>query len=160
MTELTLDTRLCMSHLLLKETFDRFSFIEGEIVTCNRFTMDGYLQKAFFEEPPAKEYSLWSDMREYCFSIIRGKRTPLIFKLIFSLAREDFSDFLKLYQLSFQEHELTGLYLNFRFDGTLLQCITGTSMNTFTLDKSLDHAWDDYVRKFFGQCQIPWEPSA
>lgn len=34
-----------MSHLLLKETFDNFSFIEGEIITFNTFRIDGYMQK-------------------------------------------------------------------------------------------------------------------
>ncbi len=38
-----------MNHLLLQETFDNFSFIEGEITTFNRFTMDGYLHKEFFD---------------------------------------------------------------------------------------------------------------
>mgnify|MGYP005803493919 CR=1 FL=1 len=30
-----------MSHLLLSDTFDYFSFIEGEIVTFNTFKIDG-----------------------------------------------------------------------------------------------------------------------
>ena len=32
-----------MSHLLLKETFDNFSFIEGEVITFNTFHIDGYI---------------------------------------------------------------------------------------------------------------------
>ena len=31
MTVITLNAKICMSHLLLKDTFDRFSFLEGEI---------------------------------------------------------------------------------------------------------------------------------
>ena len=48
---LTLDTKKCMSSLLLSEAFDHFFFIEGEITTFGKFTMDGYMQKDFFEEP-------------------------------------------------------------------------------------------------------------
>ena len=76
-----------MAQLLLSETFDHFSFIEGEIVTFNTFKIDGFIQKDFFdaeEEPP--QYSYWENLREYCFSIIRGKRTPLSFHLVFSLS--------------------------------------------------------------------------
>ena len=74
---LTLDTKKCMSSLLLTEAFDQFSFIEGEITTFGKFTMDGYLQKDFFEEPPQRAYALWSDLRSYCFSIICPARTFL-----------------------------------------------------------------------------------
>lgn len=34
-----------MSHLLLNETFDHFSFIEGEITTFNTFHIDGFIKK-------------------------------------------------------------------------------------------------------------------
>ena len=52
MITISLKTKPSMSHLLLKDTFDQFSFIEGEITTFNKFTIDGYLQKDFFEEKP------------------------------------------------------------------------------------------------------------
>lgn len=81
------DIKNFMAQLLLSETFDHFSFIEGEIVTFNTFKIDGFIQKDFFdteEEPP--QYSYWENLREYCFSIIRGKRTPLSFHLVFSLS--------------------------------------------------------------------------
>ena len=35
------NTKEFMSHLLLADTFDHFSFIEGEIVTFNTFRIDG-----------------------------------------------------------------------------------------------------------------------
>ena len=30
-------------------------------------------------------------------------------------------------------------------------------MNTFTMDKSLEHAWDTMVQRFFKQKQMPFE---
>ena len=52
MISLTLtNVKKFMSQLLMTETFDRFSFIEGEIVTFNTFKLDGYLQKDFFDAP-------------------------------------------------------------------------------------------------------------
>ena len=47
--------------------------------------------------------------------------------------------------------DVQGLYLNIRYDGKHLSCITGTSFKTFTLDKSLEHAWDEMVQKFLKQ---------
>lgn len=37
-----LSAKNCMSHLLLKDTFDTFLFIEGEFTTFNKFTISGY----------------------------------------------------------------------------------------------------------------------
>jgi hypothetical protein len=155
---LNLKAKNCMSHLLLKPTFDEFSLVEGSIVTFNKFTIDGFLQKDFYEEAPEKEYSDWRDLREFCFNIIKGKRTPLSFKFILSLAKADFEKFLSANELDgFRPENIQGLYLNFRYDGTSLQCVTGTSLNMFTLDKSLDTAWDEYVRKFFARHEIEFE---
>lgn len=154
---LSLDTKSCMTQLLIKETFHSFAFIDGEITTFNRFSIDGYIHRSFFDEPPVEEYSRWSTLQEYCYSIIRGKRTPLSFKFVFSLPRDAFEIFLEKNELNYNQEEIQGLYLNLRYDGTKLQCITGTSLQSFTMDKSIDTAWDSYVKDFLQTNVIPWE---
>lgn len=149
-----------MKHLLLSETFDHFLFIEGEITTFNKFTIDGYLQKDFFEEETTLEFSFWKQIREFCFSIIKGKRTPLNFKFIFSLSPENIAKLISQNDLDFQPQDVQGLYLNFRFNGADMQCITGTSLKTFSMDKSLEQAWDKMVQKFFAQKGIEYELDA
>lgn len=147
-----------MSHLLLKPTFDRFSFIEGEVTTHNTFKADGFLHKNFFEEAPESEYSSWADMRDFFFRIIRGKRTPLSFKFILSLPAEEFGEFLKKADIStLSPSDIQGMYLNLKYDGSSLQCITGSSLNVFTMDKTLEKCWDTYVEKFFLEHEIDFE---
>jgi hypothetical protein len=139
-----------MAHLLLKETFDAFSFIEGEITTFNTFSIDGYLQKEFFDEAPERNYSYWKEVREFCWNIIRGKRTPLHFKIVLSLDAAAFAQFLNERQITVcTPEEIQGLYLNFRYHENVLQCVTGISMKSFTMDKTLEHEWDAYVTEFF-----------
>ncbi len=153
-----LKTKNCMQHLLLKTTFDSFSLIEGEITTYNTFHIDGYLHKKFFEEAPQKEYSSWGDLREFCFQIIRGKRTPLNFRFILSLPREDFEDFLNQQEIfAFRSSDLQGLYLNFKYDGTSLKCVTGISLSLFTMDKTLEKVWDNYAKEFFLKQEIDFD---
>ncbi len=147
-----------MSHLLLSETFDNFQFIEGEIVSFNTFTIDGYIHKAFFsDEEITQDYSYWKSLREYCFTLIRGKRTPLSFKFVFRLPQDEIAQLIAAQNLDFSADQVQGLYLNIHYDGTSLSCITGTSLNLFTLDKSLEHTWDQTVLKFFSEKQIPFD---
>ena len=153
------DVKECMGKLLLSEVFDPFYFIEGEIVTFGTFTMDGYLKKEFFdsEEAPAREYALWKDVREYCFSLIKGKRTPLSFKFVLGLSDSNIQKLLTQQGLDFKPQDVRGLYINLKYDGSKLQCITGTAMNLFTMDKSLEQAWDKMIQKFFTQKEIKYE---
>ena len=139
-----------MSHLLLSETFDNFYFIEGEIVTFNTFTIDGYIQKDFFDsDAELTEYSYWKNLREYCFSLIRGKRLPDSFHIILKLAPKD------VYKVAGQSggavrgEDIEGMYLNIRYENRELACITGLSMKTFTMDKTMDGLWDETVKEFF-----------
>jgi hypothetical protein len=150
------DVKECMGKLLLSETFDPFYFIEGEIVTFSTFTMDGYLRKDFFDEEnaPEREYALWKDMREFCFSIIKGKRTPLNFKFVLGLSDSNIEKLLLQQELDFKPQDVRGLYINLKYDGQNLQCVTGTAMNLFSMDKSLEQAWDKMVQKFFTQKDI------
>lgn len=151
--------KIFMKHLLLMETFDHFLFIEGEITTFNKFSIDGYLQKDFFEseERPTLEFAFWKQVREFSFSIIKGTRTPLNFKFIFSLSPENIAKLICMNQLDLQAENVQGLYLNLRFDGNNLQCVTGTSLKTFSMDRSLEQAWDKMVQKFFTQKEIDFE---
>lgn len=160
----SLDTKKCMNALLLQHAFDSFLFLEGEITTFNTYHIDGRLNKEFYRQlstldtpVPEREYALWKEQRDFCFSIIKGKLTPLHFRFIFSLSSPNIARFLEQEALSFTPSDVRGLYLNFKYDGKILTCTTGTSMNLFTLDKSLETAWDKMVQRIFAKHEIPFE---
>ena len=127
------DAKTITAHLFLKDTFDRFCLIEGEIITFNTFHIDGHVHRDFFDTTgpgddengttAPGEYSFWGSLRNHWI----------------------------------RPENVQGLYLNFHFDGTALTCVTGTSFRTFTMDKSLEHIWDEMAQKFFRQHQIPFE---
>ncbi|MEE1085660.1 MAG: DUF5721 family protein [Schaedlerella sp.] len=159
MISLTLTSqKTFISHLLLKDTFDNFQFIEGEIVTFNKFNFDGYIQKTFYEDTEnLPEYSSWKQVKDYCFSIIKGRQTPLSFRFIFRLSPQNTERLLSGNSLDFKPEDIQGLYLNISFDANGLKCITGTSLKIFSLDKSLEKMWDSMVQKFFEQKEIPFD---
>lgn len=165
MISLILDTKKCMAELLLRDTFHDFLFIEGEITTFNKFSIDGFIRKEFYKDSSDETvsdssedttYSPWKNIREFCFSIIKGKRTPLNFRFIFTLSGQMIEQIIQENSLDFRPEDVQGLYLNFRYDGASLMCITGTSMKTFTLDKSLENAFDQWTRAFFSSHNINW----
>lgn len=156
--ELT-DIKDSMAKLLFQNTFDNFLFIEGEITTYNKFTLDGYLQKKFYDEETnlligQREYTYWKDMKDLCFSMIKGKRTPLDFHFVYGLSAGNIGKLLSTEGIPLKPEDVGGLFLNFKYDGEHLGCITGTSIKTFTLDKSLEHAWDNMVQRFLTKSEI------
>lgn len=71
--------------LFLEKDFDDFLLKEANIVTFNSFTIDGRLHRGFYsaqeqEQMEMNPYSLWSQVRPICFSLIKGKRLPESFQ--------------------------------------------------------------------------------
>lgn len=89
---------------------------------------------------------------------MKGKHTPLHFKIVFQLSRQNVEKLLTGSGLSWTSADVFGLYLNLQYDGSHVTCTTGTSLKTFSMDKSLDRVWDEMVTKFFRQQQIPVLP--
>lgn len=155
------DIKDFMSKLLLGNAFDSFWLSEASITTSVSYTIDGFLHSEFYDTQEAellqeegRTYALWRDMKPFCFSVIKGKKTPLSFKIVFMLSKKNTQKLLASSKLSYQLEDIFGLFVNFQFDGQHLTCTTGTSLKTFSLDKSLDRVWDEMIRKFFKQQQI------
>ena len=158
------DIKNFMSKLLIGTDFDAFWLSEATVTTSITYTLDGLLHPDFFDTQEAellqaegREYTLWKDIKPFCFSIMKGKKTPLHFKIVFLLSRKNVEKLLQDHPLGLTTEDIFGLFVNFQYDGTHLTCTTGTSLKTFTLDKTLDHVWDDLIQKFFKQQKIPYQ---
>lgn len=157
------NTKNFMNHLLLKETFDPFLVVEAAITTYNTFHIDGRLKPQYYspEEQEAlnlsaRHFSRWQELRPFCLELIKGKRTPLSFHFTFQLSSENTKKLLEQTQSTFSLQDINGLVLNIRYDDAGLFCTTALSLNLFTMDKSLDHSWDQMVQKFFMKQEIPF----
>lgn len=156
-----LEVKDCMEKLLLSDTFDSFSFIEGDITTFMTIHIDGYLKKEFFTTEEQEEflathklYPSWGEVRSHCFQLIKGKKVPLDFKFVLAFSRENLALLLAKSYPSMTVDDISGLFLRFHYYDDKLECITGTSLKTFTLDKSMEHIWDDTAMKYLKQKEI------
>ena len=147
------DVRNFMSKLLMEDCFDSFLVNEISITTYNTFTIDGHLQKEFY---PSEELdtlkddhlSYWSKLKPFCLSVIKGRHTPLRFRLIFALDRHHIAALLNECETSLNMNDINELFLNIRFENGCLTCITGCSLKLFTPDKSIEKAFDRYIEDF------------
>ena len=147
-----------MNQLLCSDVFDDFSCVLGEITTFNTFTMDGFIHKEFVqpadkgqklpsnaEQHPStveSEYSLWADLRNYSYSLIKGQKLPLRFKFVFKLPSKEIEPFIAKYHLETTKGEIQGLYFIVRYENQSLYATTGTTLKTFSLSKDIEKAWD------------------
>lgn len=155
------DIRLFTSSLFIGTVFDGFLVREAEIVTFNTFHINGKVQREYYtdqeiEEKKIGELSSWDMVKPVCFSLIKGKKLPGSFRIVLQLGAEQTGDFLGERQLSLRTEQISGLYINIRYEEGQLYCVTGTSVNFFTMDKSLDMEWDRAVKEFLKEHKIPY----
>lgn len=157
------DTRSFMKKLLIGDTFDTFLLSEAAITTFAAFHIDGTFHPEFFSTEETEQlgveqcgYALWKRVRPFFFELNKGKNTPLSFHLVFRLAPHNVEQLIRQSGVALRPEDVDGLFLNIRYDGTSATCISGTSLKIFSLDKSLEHAWDSMLEKFFRQKEIPF----
>lgn len=147
--------------LFIGDLFDSFLLREANIVTFNSFTIDGRVRQGYYsdeelEENQIEEFSSWKAVKPVCFSLIKGKRLPESFRLVFLLSPEAKERFVKRYVPSMLPEQVGGLYLNVQYENNELLCVTGTSLNVFTMDKTLEREWDESVKEFLKKKEIPF----
>ena len=157
------DHRDFMKKLLMTDIFDMFQLSEASITTFAAFHIDGTFHAGYFSTEEAAEMTaekdslvLWKRVRPFFFELTRGKNTPLSFRIVLRLAPHNTEKLLLQTGVSLSAGDVGGLFLNIRFDESGLCCVSGTSVRVFTLDKSLDQAWDTMLERFFRQKQIPF----
>ena len=149
------DVKGFMNRLLIGETFDHFPMAEVSVTTFNTFSIDGKINKEFFDTDTQNiltqkgtVYSAWKEIKPFCFSIIRGKRTPLQFKIVFQLSPEQFFSIFEE-----KESDLFSAVSSFSFiiqyKNNMLLCTTGIAQTYFSMDKRAEQLWDAAVHNFF-----------
>ena len=145
--------------LFVEEVFDWWMMREAVITTFNMFTIDGRIRKGYFmeqelEEKGIGELSPGKLVRPVCFSLIKGKRLPESFRITLQLPGARVEQFLQSVQPDFKAEQVSGLYLNIRYEEQKLYCVTGTSLNVFTLDRKIEQEWDETVKRFLRKREI------
>lgn len=150
-----------MNKLFLRDTFDAFQLSEAVFVTFNTFHIDGSLQKEYYSSEELQtqnlsqqSWSFWRQVRPFCLDLIKGTHTPLEFRIVFRLSPANVEKLVAQTHLPISPADIDGLFLNLHFRQGALTCTTGSSLRFFTLDKTLEHTWDEMVKKFLQKQEI------
>lgn len=147
------DIKIFMSKLLIKEDFDEFLLKEATITTYNTFSIDGRIKEAFYsseelETMTQRTFSQWSTVKQHCYNIIKGKKLPVSFKFVLKMNDEVTLNLLKESGAPLNIADVEGLYLTIKYENNLLDCISATSLYTFTMDKTLENHYDKSIEKY------------
>lgn len=94
------------------------------------------------EKKESQKYLTFIELKPFVLSILKSPVKPSVFKIIFCVRNPE--------QL---HNNAKALFININYydndNEKRINITTATSQKNFTLDKSLDHFWDDYIKNFF-----------
>lgn len=154
-------TKNMMNALLASECFDTFLLEEAAITTFNTFRIDGHVVKDFYTADElseiSSEFSFWRDIRPFCFQLIKGKKTPVSFKVVLHAPKALVEKIAATPECGVAANLIRALALNIRYDNGRVLCVTGSAYSTFIMDKSAELLWDAYVRHMLSELGIDFE---
>jgi len=134
-----------MGQLLREVLFDVFEVRSVEIVTNIRMNIDGQQAaeaEAADEAIQIKKpgFSTWEALRPLVYAIIKTSPKPKHVKVVFSYKANEACDI---------HANAAALFLNLAYENDSVTFTTGTAQKEFVFEKSLDIAWDEWVKAFF-----------
>ena len=153
------DTKKFMNCLLRTEAFDQFLLYDMSLDVLHHFHFDGginanYLSSEEQEVYEGQKYITWLSLKPQITSILTQSHTPTNMKITMSLNSNATLDVQKRLLGEQATYPVQGFLINIAFDGTKVSVITGVNYSQFTLDKSVEHAFDRMIEKFFRKHEL------
>ena len=127
-----------MGRVMKEDVFNDFKVRNVDILAKNRFSLDGE-----FLDGETKNFSMWSEVQPLVFEVVKQMGRPSVLKIVFSHKEPQ------------AIHEnASALFLNMMYENGKVSFTTATSQKAFSLEKTLDSKWDEWMRSFFGSIGI------
>lgn len=140
-----LDIKPFMQLLFQTNALDLYQFVSATIQTDMTYTLDGHINRNFFDEEELASHTLtditylpWQLAKEKIFLLIKGKRTPSQLKIVIKANRSQTEALLERTKSSLNPNDIDGIFLNIIFQENKLNVTCGISYKIFTLDKILE----------------------
>lgn len=154
------DLKRITALLFTENSFDRFLLKSVQLSAQLSVTISGEKDPDFYaEEEREKEmqdaFVRYETVRPLLYSLIKGKRPPLSFRIIL-ITDKNTTNRLKV-KSGFTDCDVTSLSINLNYRSSQLVLSTGVSYAGFSLDKSLEDAWEKAVRDFLDEKGVTYE---
>ena len=151
-----------MAKLLVSDVFDIFRLQEANLITYVTYNISGRIRPDFYtpeeRENLTEEFISWSEMRPKLFELIKGKNAPISFRMTLSLDNAQMLALLQKESPEGHSDALRALVINIRFENGAVAIMTGTSYDSFVLDKSEEQIWDSAFIRFLTSKGIEFTP--
>lgn len=159
-----LDIKPFMQLLFQTDQLDSYSLISADIRTDITYSLDGHINKNFYSEEELSLFSLeskaylpWSLAKEKVFTIIKGKKTPSLLKIVLKASEQLVNELLAVTSSSLHANDIDGMFLNIMFQENKLNVVCGISYQIFTLDKNLESEFASNIVTLFKSYGITCE---
>ena len=150
------DVKSFMGTLLMSEQFDFLEVRGVDLTTFTHFNISGQKTQQIGSETDSDDedkpeekvktiYCNWAEIRPLVHGFIKGGAKPSYMKIIFSM---ESGEAQRLHD------NAAAMYLNVTYNGEEVFFTSATAQRGFSLDKSLDHVWEDYLVEFFRTNEI------
>ena len=153
-----------MAGLLSSDIFDIFLLEEATITGAYTHNIDGSHHPEFYgEDDPATiptgtyPFVTWKSVRGQIFDLIKGKHTPLNFKIVLHLMPEHIPSILAKGNSQTTPEQIKAFVLTIRFDGSKTLLTTATAFHSFVMDKEPDRLWDDNLKTYLSKKEVSFE---
>lgn len=147
-----LDIKQFMMLLFQTDTLDHYEMVSAEIRTDISYSIDGKLNRFFYNKDELSLSGLennfflpWRYSKKKIFSLIKGKKSPCLLKLILKVNPLQAADILSLSGSSLNPNDIDGLFLNIIFQESKLNVTCGLSYKIFTMDRELENYFSENI---------------
>lgn len=148
------DTKQFMNCLLRTEAFDNFLLYEMTLDVLHRYQFDGEINADYLSDAEKSIYAdqtyiQWLSLKPQITSILKTSHTPTNMKITMSLNPTATLDIQQRLLGEQATYPVKGFVINITFDGQNVKATTAVNYSQFTLDKSIEQAFDGMMEKFF-----------
>lgn len=156
-------TKEFMQKFLMTEAFADFLLVEAKIDTFVSYVIDGYVRREFYSREERElqklpEFAAWESVRPQVVQIIKGKRTPLMMRLMLAYEpgkakaclteEEETAD-----SVSFVKN----LLCTVKYESGVITLTGGISYQGFTMDKNPEKCWDRALCRLMDGMNLEYE---
>ena len=148
------DIKEFLNGLFTEERYESFYLFSVNLDSAVSYEIDGKINKEFYSEEELgqlenKDYICWKDIKKSVLGFMHNGKLPVKMKLILMFNKDNINRLIEMNNIPIHPDNVRALFMNIIYSDNRLSITTGTSLNVFTMDKSLEELWDKTVEKYY-----------